>query len=249
MRFVLFVGLFLFLSLSATAQTITVSNLLNPDAPVARESLAAIDGQAFTDEELNDPISAPTTLGGVTVTLDGVPQRIRSVSATRVVILVRGAGRAARALQLRTKFNVIHNVSITVATVWPGVFVQEIAEESEKFYPAGVYTNDPTGIDRRAISSAPIPVGSATLPTLVFLQTTGLKLGASTKEVMVRLNGIPCRVVAVQSSFFAGQDELVFQIPPFLAGNGVMDLTISVAGRNANFTRLNLGAALGLTAK
>jgi uncharacterized protein (TIGR03437 family) len=247
MRSVLFVGLFLFLSLSATAQTITVSNLLNPDAPVARESLAAITGQSFSDEEINDPIFAPTTLGGVTVTLDGVPQRIQLVSPTRVVIIVQGAGRAVRALELRTKFNVIHRVSIAVATVWPGIFVQGTGEDSESFYPSGLWTTD--GIQRMALTSAPIPVGPPNRPTLVIIQGAGLKLGTSTSSVSVRLNGVSCAVVAVRPSFFAGQDELVFQLPTFLAGNGVMDLIVSVAGRNANFARINLGPALSLNAK
>lgn len=247
MRSVLFVGLFLVLSLSAMAQTITVSNLLNPDAPVARESLAVIVGQTFSDEEINDPIFAPTTLGGVTVTLDGVPQRIQLVSPSRVVVIVQGAGKAVRALELRTKFNVIHRVSIAVATVWPGIFVQGTGEDSESFYPSGLWTTD--GIQRMALTSAPIPVGPSNRPTLVIIQGAGLKLGSNTSSVRVRLNGISCTVVAVRPSFFAGQDELVFQLPPFLANNGVMDLIVSVAGRNANFARINLGAALSLTAK
>lgn len=247
MRALLFVGLFCFLGLSATAQTITVSNLLNPDAPVARDSLAAIDGPNLTDEQLNEPVSPQTTLGGVMVTLDGVPQLIRSVSPTRVVILVSGVGKAIRAMQLRTKFNVVHNVSISVATVWPGLFVQGTGEDSESFYPSGLWTTD--GIQLMAVTSAPIPVGPKLRPTLVIIQGTGLKLGANTSGVSVRLNGIPCVVVAVRPSFFAGQDELVFQLPSFLAGNGVMDLTVTISGRNSNFARLNLGAGLSLAAQ
>lgn len=250
MRALFFVGLCLFLSLSASAQTITVSNFLNPDAPVARESLALITGQALTDEEAFDPFFPPTTLGGVTVKLDGVLQRIQLVSATRAVILVQASGKAVRTLELKTKFNVTHIASVPVATVWPGISVQDQVEESERFYAAGTYTNDPTGIVRTAISSAPIPVGSSAFPTRVFLQCASLRVGGSTKEVMVRLNGIPCLVVSVSASpLFVGLDEVIFQIPPYLANNGVMDLTISVIGRNSNLARINLGPALGLAGK
>lgn len=248
MRSVLLVGLFYFLSLSVMAQTITVSNLLNPDAPVARESLAAIDGQNFSNEQLNEPFSPPTTLGGVTVTLDGVLQRIQIVSPTRVVILVDGPGKAVRALQLRSKFNVVYQATVAVSAVWPGLFVQGTGEDSESFYPSGLWTTN--GLDQMAVTSAPIPVGPSVRPTFVIIQGTSLRLGTGTSGINVRLNGIACPVVAVRpSAFFVGQDELVFQIPSFLAGNGVMDLVVTVAGRNSNFARLNLGAALGLSAK
>ncbi len=250
MRALFFVGLWLFLSLSVSAQTITVSNFLNSDAPVARGSLALITGQTFTDEESFDPFFAPTTLSGVTVKLDGVLQRIQLVSATRAVILVQAQGKAVRTLELKTKFNVTHTATVSVATVWPGIAVQDQVEESERFYAAGTYTNDPSGIVRTAISSAPIPVGSAAFPTRVFIQCAGLRLGGSTKDVTVRLNGIPCPVVSVNASlFFAGLDEVIFQIPPYLANNGVMDLTVSVIGRDSNLARINLGPALGLTGK
>ncbi|HEX8999219.1 MAG TPA: IPT/TIG domain-containing protein, partial [Blastocatellia bacterium] len=239
MRSVLFVGLFLLLSLGATAQTITVSNLLNPDAPVARQTLALIEGQSFTDVEENDPIFAPTSLGGVTVRLDGVLQQIQSVAPTRVVIIVQGAGRAVREVELRTKFNVIHRVSIAVATVWPGLLVQNQASESELFYPFAQWTLD--GVNRTIVSSDPIPVGPRSRPTLVILQGVGFRLGKASGDISVRLNGIPCTVASVNPSpLFVGQDELIFQLPTFLANNGVMDLTVSVAGRNANFARLNL---------
>ncbi|MDQ3010278.1 MAG: hypothetical protein M3X11_06210 [Acidobacteriota bacterium] len=249
MRYLFFVALFWFFSLSALAQTITVRNFLNPDAPVARDSLALIEfvspgAETFTDQQMNDPVTAPKTLGGVMVLIDGVLQRIRSVSPTGVVILVNGAGRASRALELRTKFNVIHRTSITVASVWPSLFVQDSSIESESFYPAGLYTTD--GINLLPITSASIPVGPTGRPTLVIIQVSGLRRGLGTRGLSVRLNGIQCTVVGVRSSFFAGQDELTFQIPSFLAGNGVMDLIITVDGRSSNLARLNLGGAAGL---
>jgi len=254
MRCILLLGLFLFLGLSASAQTITVRNFLNPDAPVARDSFAIIEftstgGEAFSNEDANDPVNAPTSLGGVTVRIEGVLQRIRSVSSSGVVFLVSGAGKADRALEVQTKFNVIHRTSIKVVSVWPSLPVQGTGDDSESFYPAGFWTLDPSGIQTSAVTSAPITVGSATNPTVVFIQVSGVKQGMSTKGISVRLNGIQCRVVGLQASFFPGQDVLAFQIPPYLAGNGVMDLIVTVAGRSSNAARLNLGVAAGLAVK
>ena len=244
MRYLFFVGLFGFLSLSVTAQTITVRNSINPDAPIARDSLALIEGENFSSEERFDPSNAPKTLGGVTVMIDGILQRIRRVSQTQVEIIVSGAGKASRALELRTESNVIHRTSITVASAWPALFVQNNSIESESFYPAGFYTTD--GITLSSITSAPIPVGPPGRRTQVIIQVTGLRRGAGIKGISVRLNGIQCTVVLVGQSLFAGQNELTFEIPSYLAGNGVMDLIVTVDDRSSNPARLNLGDAAGL---
>lgn len=246
MRLIILVGLFVLLGLSASAQTITVSNFLHPDAPVSRESFAAIDGPNFTDTQLVEPFFPPTTLGGVTVTLDGIPQRIRSVSPTRVVILVDAPGPAVRSLELKTKTNVIHRNALQMVSYWPSVFVQSTGEDSEAFYPSGLWTTD--GITLRPLTSASIPIGPSNRPTLVVIQGSGWRLNSTI--VKVRLNGNSCTVVAARpSSLFAGQDELVFQIPSYLAGTGVMDLVVSVAGRESNFARINLGSAASLAAR
>lgn len=247
MRYIFFVGLFWFLSLSAQAQTITVRNFLNPDAPVARDSFALIEGENFTDEETGDPVRPPTTMGGITVMIDGVPQPIRSVSPTSVVILVRGAGSAARTLELQTKFSVIHRTLIYVASVWPSLPVQSTGDDAEALYPAGYWTTDPTGIQKTALNSLPISVGPRARPTLVAIQVSGLRRGMTTHGISVRLNGIQCPVVGIGPSVLAGQNELFFQIPSFLANNGVMDLIVTVDNRSSNPARLNLGVAVGLT--
>jgi len=252
MRYLLFVGLTWFLSLGVQAQTIKVSNFLNPDAPVGRGSLALIEptgDDTFTDVQLNAPATAPTTLGGVTVKIEGVPQRIQSVSSKSVVFLVARAGKALRSVELTTKFNVVHNTSIKVVSVSPGIPVQGTGDDTESFYPAGLWTIDPTGVLRSPVTSAPIPVGPRTNPTLVSIQAVGLRPGGSTRGISVRLNGIQCVVTSVLTSFFVGQEELSFQIPYYLAGNGVMDLVVTIDGRSSNIARLNLGTSAGLSAK
>ncbi|MDX2033055.1 MAG: hypothetical protein SF339_20425 [Blastocatellia bacterium] len=237
----------LLLALSAEAQTVTVRNFLNPDAPIARESFASLEGATFTDEERVEPFSPPRTLGGVTVRIDGIAQRIRSVSPERVVILVDSSGGGTRAVEVTTKSGATFAAAIQVATIWPGIFVQSSGEDSEAFIPSGLWTLD--GIQLRPLTSEAIPVGPATRPTLVILQGSGWRLAAGNPGVSVRLNGVPCPVIAARaSSLFAGQDELVFAIPFYLAGREQMDLTVSVAGRNSNYARINLGSGVSMNA-
>lgn len=233
----------LLLALSAEAQPVVIRNFLNPDAPIARESFASLEGVTFTDEARVEPFSPPRTLGGVTVRIDGIAQRIRSVSPSRVVILVDGSGGGTRAFEVTTKSGARFNGSMQVATVWPGVFVQSTGEDSEAFIPSGLWTLD--GIQLRPLTSEAIPVGAATRPTLVILQGSGWRLAAGNPGVSVRLNGVPCPVIAARaSSLFAGQDELVFAIPSYLAGREQMDLTVTVAGRDSNYARINLGSSV-----
>ncbi len=230
----------LLFALSAEAQTVTIRNFLHPAAPIARESFASLEGVVFTDEERVEPFSPPRTLGGVTVRIDGIEQRIRSVSPGRVVILVDSSGGGTRAVEVVTKAGARYTGSIQVASVWPSIFVQSTGEDSEAFIPSGLWTQD--GIQLRPLTSEAIPVGPATRPTLVILQGSGWRLAAGSPGVSVRLNGVPCPVIAARaSSLFAGQDELVFAIPAYLAGREQMDLTVSVAGRDSNYARINLG--------
>jgi uncharacterized protein (TIGR03437 family) len=229
----------------AQAQSITVRNFLNPNAPVARESFALIEGENFTNEQLVAPFNLPTVLGGVSVSVEGVLQRIRSVSPTRVVILVDSSGPATRTVELKTKSNVTSRTTMQVATAWPGVFVQNTVEDSDSFIPTGLWTVD--GIQLRPLTSAPLPVGPPNRPTLVVIQGSGWRFAPGLLGVKVRLNGIPCKVIASRpSSLFEGQDELVFEIPSYLAGRGMTDVIISIGSRESNFARVNLGEALSL---
>lgn len=253
MRYILFVGLFFFLSLSAAAQTIKVSNLLDPERPIGRGSLALIEPTGdleFTDEEDANPTEAPTILGGVSVMIDGVPQRLRFVSGKRVEFLVGRAGRGQRSVELRTKLNLSHFASIKVVSAAPGIIVRSTGDDPEGFFPAGIYTLDPTGVITSPITSNGIPVGAISNPTRVSIQVVGLRPGGSTNGISVRLNGIQCVVVAVKPpTFIPGQEELTFFVPSFLANNGVMDLIVTVDGRASNPARLNLGGAVGLNLK
>ena len=230
----------LFAASTSQAQTISVGNFLNPEAPLTRESFAVAGGDGFTDVELVEPFDPPTTLGGVTVTVEGNPQRLRAVSATRVVFIIDPVGPALRTLELTTKTGSVRRAQIRVVNAWPGVFVQGTGNDSESFYPSGLWTLD--GLQFSPITSTPIPVGARSRPTLVIIQGSGWRFAPG---IQVRLNGNQCPVVAARSSaLFPGQDELVFQIPSFLADGGEMDLIVTVAGRESNYARVTLGAAV-----
>lgn len=222
-----------------TAQSITVKNFINPDAPLVRESLAMIEGQGLTNETISDPVTTPTTLGGVIVYMNGVPQRIRSVSPTAIVFIIDAAGPGSRDLTVQTKADGSRRTQIEVVNAWPGVIVQSVADDDKAYLALGVFIADPNSPIQQPISNSPVPVGQQR-QTLVTVNGSGMRFASS---IQVRLNGVPCQVVGVvPSSLFPGQDDLVFLLPPFLANVGAVDLGISIGGREANYSRLLLGA-------
>src|SRR5262249_685167 len=159
-----------------------------------------------------DPFNTPTTLGGVQLLLDGVPQRLRSVTATSAVFIVDAVGQATRQVELRTKGGASLRTQIAVVNAWPGVILVSTAEDAESNIPSGVWVQDPSVPTLPPVTRDPLPVGPAQRPTQVVINGSGWRFASLIK---VRLNSIPCQVVAFgPSTIFPGQDELAFLIPP-----------------------------------
>ncbi len=222
----------------AQEPTLTVKNFLNPDAPLVRGSFVLIEGMNFTDVEESDPFGTPTTLAGVQVLVDGVPQRLRTAEPTRIVFLLEAAGAAMRSVEVRPKTGAPLTTQITPVNAWPSVLVLSTGEESDAYIPSGLFTNDPSQPSLRPIVGDPLPV-SLTRDTLVLVYGSGWRFATN---VNVRLNGTACKVVKVEPySLLPGIDQVVFLIPPALADYGPVDLVVSVAGRESNYARLVLG--------
>jgi uncharacterized protein (TIGR03437 family) len=224
----------------AKQQTLTIKNFLNPDALPVRGSFVLLEGMSFTDVEESDPFGTPTTLAGVQVIVDGVPQRLRTVEPSRIVFILEAAGAATRSLEVRPKTGNPINAPITAVNAWPSVLVLSTGDDSKAFIPFGLYTNDPSQPSLNSISEEPLPV-ALTRDTLVIVNGSGWRYAAN---VSVRLNGIPCKVIKVEPySLLPGVDQVVFLVPPILANYGPVDLVVSVAGRESNYARLVLGQA------
>jgi uncharacterized protein (TIGR03437 family) len=227
-------------ALTVAAQGLTVRNFLNPDAPIVREGLTEIIGENFTDAFEQSPFDTPTVLGGVEVLLDGVPQRLRSVSPTRLIFIVETAGSSPRELRVLTKEGNTLTGQVSVVSVWPSILVQTSDELDEAaFLPSGLWTT--SGISQVTITNEPIPVGRRQQPTRVTITGTGWRYAS---RVTVWLNGIECPVsLAGPAIFFPGLDELVFEIPSYLANGGGYQLRVIVGNRESNYSRITLGAA------
>lgn len=81
--------LMLLLASSTAAQVRGISHAYG-DGPASRGAIAAVIGERLATETATtpDPFNWPLSLGGVSVSIDGLPCRLRSVSPTRIEFLV-----------------------------------------------------------------------------------------------------------------------------------------------------------------
>lgn len=216
---------------------ITVRHALNSEAIPCRDCLTEITGAQFSEEQATEAARPPFDLAGVRVWVDGRPQRVRSVTPDQV-IFVLDAPKGFRWLIVRTQADQFLTVQFAVVDDWPGVTIAGDKDSIENFIPLGLWTPD-KGSTIYPITTAPIPVGPLDRPTLVLLRGTGWR---HVRYPYVRLNGISCRLVgAFPAPGFPGEDEIVFELPHYLADNGGMDVVITIGTRSSNYARIYLG--------
>lgn len=220
------------------AQTLVVSNYLQPDGLPAKDSLTALSGVTFADSSAFDLFGAPTTLNGVSVWVDGIPQPIRSVTPDQVVfVLTRRSPHSV--VRVQTQSGIEYSAQFVALDYWPAVMINgdPQSETGQNFIPLAFY-----GIGQfiAPVTTDPVPVGQQ-IPTIVVIHGSGWR---NAPRVSVRLNGIECRVTGVSAHpIWPGIDTVAFEIPPYLANNGAMDVTVFVGNRTSNFSRIYLGAA------
>lgn len=221
------------------AQTLTVSNYLQPDGLPARDALTAISGVTFADSSAFEILRAPTALNGVSVWVDDIPQPIRSVTPDQVVFILNRVGPQS-VVRVRTQSGQEFTAPLRGTGVWPGIQIsgEASSELNQNFIPLAMYVHGqfvgPVGVD-------PIPIGQVE-PTFIILNGSGWR---NASQVRVRLNGVECRVAGFAAHpLWIGIDVVTFEIPAYLAGNGGMDLTVFVGNRESNFSRIYLGDAI-----
>lgn len=223
----------------AAAQTLVVSNYLQPDGLPARDALTAISGVTFADSSAFEILRAPTALNGVSVWVDDIPQPIRSVTPDQVVFILNRIGPQS-VIRVQTQSGQEFTAPVRGTGFWPGVQIsgEASSELNQNFIPLATYVHGqfvgPVGLD-------PIPVGQVQ-PTFIVLNGSGWR---NASQVKVRLNGIECRVAGMAPHpLWVGIDVVTFEIPAYLAGNGAMDVTVFVGNRESNFARIYLGEAV-----
>lgn len=213
---------------------------------IAQGSIATANGQNLSVANPGAaPSSAPTTFGGVSVSIVDAGGRttaapllfvspnqinfdVPSTVATGIaqVTVTTGAG-------TQTAGNV------EVGTLAPGVFTLNgtglAAANAVRVSANGTQTAVPVFMTSgSAIVAAPISMGAATDRVYLTLYGTGLQ-AAGTKGVTATIGGVsaPVQFAGPQGSF-AGLDQVNVQVPASLAGKGNVSVQLMVSGIPAN---------------
>lgn len=211
---------------------------------VAPDSLVSLFGSGLSTGTLSaTSLPLPKSLGGTTVTVNGVAADLLYVSPTQINYLFPGnISPGAATVEVKVNNVVVGRGVATVEMVAPGFFT---ITADGKGIPAGYSTFD--NVTLKQIfnpngTSRPIEAGTAQRPSYLVLFGTGFRKRSGLTNVQVRIGGIIAQVdYAGQQSSYVGLDQLNIVIPTGARGSGEVDLVLTVDGRVANKVRVNIG--------
>ena len=239
------IGVVALLNLSQPPPPLTVVSAASFAAgPLAPDSIASGFGRGFSTATLaansNPP---PTTLGGITVTVQdaagaGRPAPLFLVSPGQVNFLVPvGTARGTATVTVAGGETPV-SATVTIAASAPALFTEGSTGIAAAYVTTvaadGTQTNAPVFTSQSgSIAPAPINVGAPGQAYLV-LFGTGFD-SASAGSASVTIQGITCQLTyAGPQSQVAGLDQVNILLPPSLAGTGVASVVLTAGGTTAN---------------
>lgn len=252
-------GLAIAPTFAPTTQTspITVANSANyAPGVVSFDSIASVFGSFQTQD--GQPGTAtpgaplPTTLKGVSVTLNGIAAPLFYVSNTQVNFLVPpGDGGGQASVVVTSSNGTTRTGSVSIVSASPGIFT---LDASGRGTAAALTTTD--GVNYQSIanpdgSERAVDPGTTARPTYLVLYATGVRRATAAnpndangvaESVTALVQGIPATVTyAGPAPNFAGADQLNIIIPPELAGLGQLNVRLIVNGRSSNTVTFTIG--------
>jgi uncharacterized protein (TIGR03437 family) len=229
--------------------------LANAGSKEAKEKGLAVDSiaTAFGAHLANSVRTAeseqlPFELGGATVTVNGIPAPLFSVSPNRVDFLVPSTIEPGDATIVIRNSEGIYSIGTTqIVDVAPAILAVDLGGSSDMASLALGDGSDGTGL--RLPKFQRVTGGR---PDLLTLYGTGIRRARAanpndengiTESVKVRIGGYPARVLyAGAHDSVNGLDRIIVEIPAGLAGSGQrqVDVVVSVDGISANRTVLSL---------
>jgi uncharacterized protein (TIGR03437 family) len=238
----------------------TVSSTNYEKAPVAPESVVSAFGSklstssiAATDTDPSTPqVELPTTLAGTTITVDGKFAGILYVSPAQVNFVIPTGVRIGNVpVKIVAGDGIESNGTLEISTVNPGIFTfnndgtgvlaanvvrvkADGSQTREALYGFNATTN-------RYITR-PISFGAVTDRIFLEVYLTGIRGvkdpngdGNLNENVWVLIGGQTIKPAFVgKQGFYAGLDQLNFELPRSLNGKGKMSLAVQAIGGNGS---------------
>ena len=230
--------------LPTNVPTVSTVSAASYTADIAPESIASAFGSGLANGIYNaSSLPLPKSLGGTTVTVNGIAVDLLYVSPTQINYLLPGSLSAGTAtLQVKLNGTLVGQGTVTVSNVAPSLFT---FTADGKGIPAGFSTFDgKTMIPLANVNgtSRPIDPGTVQRPNYLVLFGTGWRRRSSLSNVQVRIGGILCQIdYAAAQGNYVGLDQLNLVVPPGARGSGEVNLILTVDGKTANTVRVNIG--------
>ena len=225
----------------------TVQSAAAPSSSIAPDSIASIFGTnlATQTQQAGAP-PLPTTLGGVTLNVQGTPAALTYVSPGQINFIVPAglaAGTATIATGSQAGTATIQSVAPTLFSMngnGSGVaaataFRTQVPNPQIQF-PVQVFQCDSSG----HCTSTPIDVGLDT-PVYVSFYGTGIRNRSSLAKVTVTIKGINVPVLyAGPQPQYPGLDQVNVSLVLGLRASGESNVVLSVDGQIANTVTVNI---------
>lgn len=242
---------------SVAVTTVSAASFVGSPAPLGQSSIAAAFGtQLSSNLQIATGQPLPTTLGGTTVTVNGVAAQLFFVSPGQINYLVPSGVPDGDATVVVTSTatngdQVISRGPIKVTASAPAIFTANTSgtgvpaavtgrvNDSNQFVfdPNPPFEFDP--VTPGNLIPTPIDVGTADRPAFLILYATGLRNAAS-GSVRAIIGGLEVPVTPVPAPGFTGLDQVNLQIPLSLKGRGQVDVALVAAGVSSNSVTVNL---------
>jgi uncharacterized protein (TIGR03437 family) len=229
---------------ASTGQTVRTVNAANYFQTVAPETIATTFGSQMMGTTAGaGSMPLPTSLGGVTVTVNEQVAQLFYVSPSQINYVVPASVAPGTAtVKVLSNGAMIGSGTVMVENVSPAIFttaanglgvaVAQTTSNGTTYSPTA--NADGTA---RAVS-----VGSATAPNYLVLYTTGMRRRSSLGAVRVTIGGVNAQVTYLgPNPRFTGLDQLNVKLPLEVRGRGMVDVVVTVDGRVSNVAKLSIG--------
>lgn len=223
---------------AASVQTLNAANFRQSVAP---DSLAAAFGTNIAYSTAGATgVPLPTSMAGVTVTVNGVAAPLIYVSPSQInYVIPASVSPGAASVNVAYNGALIAAGQAAVESVSPSIFTWGANGQG---LPAALTTVD--GVRYQSIanndgSARPISVGTTSQPTYLVLYGTGLRRRTSLGNSRVTIGGVAAEIGYIGSHpTFTGLDQVNVKLPQSLRGRGVVDVSVVVDGKSANLVQI-----------
>jgi uncharacterized protein (TIGR03437 family) len=232
---------------SSVQAVATVSAASFTQGPLASETIAALfaAGGLADSTVLANSVPLPTTLGNVVVKVKDAANVERDaplffVSPGQINFLVpQGSGNGAATLTVLKNGAPVGQGPLTIESVGPGLFT---ANANGQGVPAAVlFRLKADGQQSIEAMPAQIDLGPAGERVFLIAFGTGFRNRSALNAVTCTMGGENAAVsFAGAQGDLAGLDQANIEIPRALIGRGLVNVILTVDGKNANTVQLNI---------